>query len=179
MKSFNYYPALILKYFNLIQSSVPPKFIKKPEDKIASESQDLEFECEIYGKPEPKITWLKNGERITLSAYWQIVNGYMFRKSFFVFHRNSVKLRFNKLFLNSQYFHFRYNLRINGLLPIDAGIFQCMGVNPAGSVQASARLTINQPSEFHEMKYRNLFSNAYTFPFVNFFKDLLMFFKYC
>ncbi|XP_012064282.1 PREDICTED: neogenin [Atta cephalotes] len=92
---------------------VPPKFIKKPEDKIASESQDLEFECEIYGKPEPKITWLKNGERITLSAYWQIVNG--------------------------------YNLRINGLLPIDAGIFQCMGVNPAGSVQASARLTINQP----------------------------------
>ncbi|XP_011643134.1 neogenin isoform X5 [Pogonomyrmex barbatus] len=94
---------------------VPPKFIKKPEDKVASESQDLEFECEIYGKPEPKITWLKNGERITLSAYWQIVNG--------------------------------YNLRINGLLPIDAGIFQCTGSNPAGSVQASARLTINQPND--------------------------------
>ncbi|XP_011334024.1 neogenin isoform X6 [Ooceraea biroi] len=94
---------------------VPPKFIKKPEDKVASENQDLEFECEIYGKPEPKITWLKNGERITLSAYWQIVNG--------------------------------YNLRINGLLPIDAGIFQCIGVNPAGSVQASARLTINQPND--------------------------------
>lgn len=48
-------------------------------------------------------------------------------------------------------FVFRYNLRINGLLPIDAGIFQCMGVNPAGSVQASARLTINQPSEFRKL----------------------------
>ncbi|KAH0951900.1 hypothetical protein HN011_002148 [Eciton burchellii] len=94
---------------------VPPKFIKKPEDKMASENQDLEFECEIYGKPEPKITWLKNGERITLSAYWQIVNG--------------------------------YNLRINGLLRIDAGIFQCIGMNPAGSVQASARLTISQPKK--------------------------------
>jgi len=47
---------------------------------VASESQDLEFECEIYGKPEPKITWLKNGERITLSTYWQIVNGCVFRK---------------------------------------------------------------------------------------------------
>ncbi|XP_011252617.1 neogenin isoform X4 [Camponotus floridanus] len=94
---------------------VPPKFVKKPEDKVASENQDLEFECEIYGKPEPKITWLKNGERITLSAYWQIING--------------------------------YNLRINGLLPIDAGIFQCIGVNPAGSIQASARLTINQPND--------------------------------
>ncbi|XP_019699921.2 neogenin isoform X6 [Harpegnathos saltator] len=94
---------------------VPPSFTKKPEDKVASENQDLEFECEIYGKPEPKITWLKNGERITLSAYWQIVNG--------------------------------NNLRINGLLPIDAGIFQCIGVNPAGSVQASARLMINQPND--------------------------------
>ncbi|XP_043678151.1 neogenin isoform X6 [Vespula pensylvanica] len=94
---------------------VPPKFIKKPEDKVASESQDLEFECEIYGKPEPKVTWLKNGERITVNEYWQIING--------------------------------NNLRINGLLAIDAGIFQCIGINPAGSVQASARLTINQPND--------------------------------
>ncbi|XP_012139642.1 neogenin protein frazzled isoform X2 [Megachile rotundata] len=94
---------------------VPPRFIKRPEDKVASENQDLEFECEIYGKPEPKVTWLKNGERITLNAYWQIVNG--------------------------------YNLRINGLLPIDAGIFQCIGTNSAGSVKAAARLTISQPKK--------------------------------
>ncbi|XP_031832746.1 neogenin protein frazzled isoform X8 [Nomia melanderi] len=93
---------------------VPPRFIKKPEDKVASESHDLEFECEIYGKPEPKISWLKNGERITFNAYWQIINGY---------------------------------LRINGLLAIDAGIFQCIGTNSAGSVQAAARLTISQPND--------------------------------
>jgi len=75
---------MILKYNASIEFLVPPKFIKKPEDKIASESQDLEFECEIYGKPEPKITWLKNGERITLSAYWQIVNGCVFRRFYVV-----------------------------------------------------------------------------------------------
>lgn len=95
---------------------VPPRFTKRPKDKVANEHQDLEFECEIYGKPEPKITWFKNGEKITLSEYWQLVNG--------------------------------YNLKINGLLAIDAGIFQCIGVNPAGSVQACARLTFNQPSKF-------------------------------
>lgn len=50
--------------------------VKKPEDKVASESQDLEFECEIYGKPKPKITWLKNGEKIKENEYWQIVNGW-------------------------------------------------------------------------------------------------------
>ncbi|XP_023247522.1 neogenin [Copidosoma floridanum] len=92
---------------------VPPRFVKRPQDREASERQDLEFECEIYGKPPPTVHWLKNGERIKLSTYWQLTNG--------------------------------YNLRINGLLSIDAGIFQCMGTNPAGSVQASARLAIHQP----------------------------------
>ncbi|XP_054015802.1 neogenin isoform X5 [Hylaeus anthracinus] len=99
---------------------VPPRFIKMPEDKVASEHQDLEFECEIYGKPEPKITWLKNGERITFSEYWQIINGSY--------------------------------LRINGLLAIDAGIFQCIGTNSAGSIQAAARLTINQPSDTYSLE---------------------------
>ncbi|XP_011301477.1 neogenin isoform X2 [Fopius arisanus] len=94
---------------------VPPRFVKRPEDKVANKNQDLEFECEIYGKPEPRVTWLKNGEIITLSEYWQIVNS--------------------------------NNLRINGLLAIDAGIFQCVGVNPAGSIQAAARLTINMPKK--------------------------------
>lgn len=51
---------------------------------MASENQDLEFECEIYGKPEPKITWLKNGERITLSAYWQIINGCVYIGNVFI-----------------------------------------------------------------------------------------------
>lgn len=68
----------LMLYHCFITYIVPPRFIRKPEDKVASENQDLEFECEIYGKPEPKITWLKNGERITLSAYWQIVNGYVY-----------------------------------------------------------------------------------------------------
>ncbi|XP_044590608.1 neogenin isoform X1 [Cotesia glomerata] len=100
---------------------VPPRFIKRPEDKVASENQDLEFECDIYGKPEPKVTWLKNGEKITLSEYWQLVNN--------------------------------NNLRINGLLPIDAGIFQCIGTNPAGSIQTFARLVIiHKPKKSHLAK---------------------------
>lgn len=35
-----------------------------------------------------------------------------------------------------------HNLRILGLISSDAGMFQCIGSNPAGSVQASARLQI-------------------------------------
>ena len=35
-----------------------------------------------------------------------------------------------------------HNLRILGLISSDAGMFQCIGTNTAGSVQASARLEI-------------------------------------
>uniref|UniRef100_A0A336LNC3 CSON008464 protein n=1 Tax=Culicoides sonorensis TaxID=179676 RepID=A0A336LNC3_CULSO len=35
-----------------------------------------------------------------------------------------------------------HNLRILGLISSDAGMFQCVGTNPAGSIQASARLRI-------------------------------------
>lgn len=77
------------KISRLTRFPVPPKFVKKPEDKVASERQDLEFECEIYGKPEPKIAWFKNGERITLSEYWQIVNGYVYLKETCTFCKTS------------------------------------------------------------------------------------------
>ncbi|XP_046809643.1 neogenin isoform X1 [Lucilia cuprina] len=40
-----------------------------------------------------------------------------------------------------------HNLRILGLLQSDAGMFQCVGTNPAGSVQAAARLRIVQPGK--------------------------------
>ena len=38
-----------------------------------------------------------------------------------------------------------HNLRILGLLPTDSGMFQCVGSNPAGTVQAAARLQIVTP----------------------------------
>ncbi|XP_070066133.1 neogenin isoform X5 [Drosophila virilis] len=40
-----------------------------------------------------------------------------------------------------------HNLRIRGLLYSDAGMFQCVGTNPAGSVQASARLRVVPPGD--------------------------------
>ncbi|XP_037927061.1 neogenin isoform X2 [Hermetia illucens] len=44
-----------------------------------------------------------------------------------------------------------HNLRILGLLNSDAGMFQCVGSNPAGSVQASARLKIIEPDQHHKL----------------------------
>ncbi|KAJ6643801.1 Neogenin [Pseudolycoriella hygida] len=45
-----------------------------------------------------------------------------------------------------------HNLRILGLINSDAGMFQCVGSNPAGSVQAAARLHIIEPDGTKGMK---------------------------
>lgn len=55
---------------------MPPKFLKKPSDKIELINKDVELECSVYGKPEPKVQWLKNGEVITPNEYYQLINGH-------------------------------------------------------------------------------------------------------
>lgn len=62
-----------------LEVQVPPRFIEQPENKYAYEKEDIEFKCEIYGKPQPTVQWLKNGEIITQTEYFQIINGYNLR----------------------------------------------------------------------------------------------------
>ncbi|XP_076322719.1 neogenin-like isoform X3 [Tachypleus tridentatus] len=100
-----------------VEVQVPPKFVKKPHNRYAYEKEDIEFECEIYGKPEATVQWIKNGELIIQSEYFQIVNG--------------------------------YNLRILGLVRSDQGMYQCVGRNPAGNIQASVQLIILDPNSPH------------------------------
>jgi neogenin len=98
---------------------VPPRFLKRPSDRFALEKEDVEFECAVYGKPEPHVHWVKNGDIISQNDYLQVVNG--------------------------------YNLRILGLMEMDAGVFQCVSSNAAGNIQAAARLTIVQPGDIFSL----------------------------
>ncbi|GBL86951.1 Neogenin [Araneus ventricosus] len=62
-----------------LEIQVPPRFVKKPKTVHAYEKEDVELECEVYGKPEPKVHWLKNGDAIIQSEYFKLVNGYNLR----------------------------------------------------------------------------------------------------
>ncbi|XP_015927066.1 neogenin isoform X5 [Parasteatoda tepidariorum] len=59
-----------------LEIQVPPRFTKKPKTVYAYEKEDVELECEVYGKPEPQVHWLKNGDVIVQSEYFKLVNGY-------------------------------------------------------------------------------------------------------
>ncbi|UYV61776.1 NEO1, partial [Cordylochernes scorpioides] len=58
----------------VVTVQVPPQFLKKPDNKIAIERDDLEFECMVHGKPFPDLRWYKNGDLLFAGDYFQISN---------------------------------------------------------------------------------------------------------
>ncbi|XP_037548460.1 netrin receptor DCC [Nematolebias whitei] len=54
---------------------VPPQFLNYPTNTHAYESTDIELECAVTGNPPPTVRWMKNGEEVIPSDYFQMVDG--------------------------------------------------------------------------------------------------------
>lgn len=59
--------------FSLLDSAVPPQFVKRPTNIYAHESMDIVFECEVSGSPAPTVKWVKNGDAVIPSDYFKII----------------------------------------------------------------------------------------------------------
>uniref|UniRef100_A0AAR2IV03 DCC netrin 1 receptor n=1 Tax=Pygocentrus nattereri TaxID=42514 RepID=A0AAR2IV03_PYGNA len=72
-------PAVIWRKagYTLDRSPVhlPPQFLNYPSNTYAYESTDIEMECAVTGNPQPSVHWVKNGEVVIPSDYFQIVEG--------------------------------------------------------------------------------------------------------
>ncbi|KAM3720689.1 Netrin receptor [Dirofilaria immitis] len=55
-----------------VQVKVAPEIISEPNNIVAQETTDVEFNCEASGEPGPAISWYKNGEAIITSEYFVI-----------------------------------------------------------------------------------------------------------
>ncbi|PVD36565.1 hypothetical protein C0Q70_03550 [Pomacea canaliculata] len=54
---------------------VPPYFVKKPGNVFAYTHSDATLECEVAGFPTPQVSWLKDGEHLYPSDYFQLISG--------------------------------------------------------------------------------------------------------
>ena len=45
---------------------------QKPRNLFAHENADVEFECDVYGVPTPTIKWMKDGDPLIPSDYFQV-----------------------------------------------------------------------------------------------------------
>ncbi|ELU03642.1 hypothetical protein CAPTEDRAFT_17814, partial [Capitella teleta] len=54
---------------------VPPRFLARPKNLAAQVNMDAELECDVAGVPKPTITWMKNGDVVISSDYFQIIEG--------------------------------------------------------------------------------------------------------
>ncbi|KAJ8301648.1 hypothetical protein KUTeg_020635 [Tegillarca granosa] len=60
-------------YLNVLEEA--PQFLEAPHDKKTYEGQSVNMTCRTSGKPDPTITWYRDGDQITGGRYKTLPNG--------------------------------------------------------------------------------------------------------
>ncbi|XP_053186731.1 receptor-type tyrosine-protein phosphatase F-like [Scomber japonicus] len=97
-----------------------PSFVKSPEDQTGFSGGVASFVCQAAGEPKPRITWMKNGEKVS-SQHFEVIE----------FDDGSGSV-----------------LRIEPLrTDRDGAIYECTATNSAGEISTSAKLTVLEENQ--------------------------------
>ena len=58
-----------------LRVNLAPSLVTAPADNLSYEKDDILFDCQVSGRPEPEVKWYKNGDLIIQSEYFQLVRG--------------------------------------------------------------------------------------------------------
>ncbi|GLH07319.1 LOW QUALITY PROTEIN: Titin [Gryllus bimaculatus] len=106
--------------------AVPPQIVQKPRNSKLSEGSVATFEARLTANPRPRLTWFKNGQRITSTQKYQTS------------------------FSNQQ-----ATLKVQNLSCTDSGHYTLLAENPQGCVVSSAYLAV-EPSSVQDGLYGNI-----------------------
>ncbi|XP_077981464.1 receptor-type tyrosine-protein phosphatase delta-like [Glandiceps talaboti] len=67
-KLYQYFIALVLVLVTFVDAEAPG-FTRQLESKVGVAGGVISFICEVSGDPQPDITWLKNGKRVSSQRY--------------------------------------------------------------------------------------------------------------
>lgn len=81
---FSQFDLFFLIPFSRLDPTVPPRFVKRPDNIYAYESMDIVFECEVSGSPAPTVKWVKNGDAVIPSDYFKIIVSLPFHLFFYL-----------------------------------------------------------------------------------------------
>ena len=117
------------------EAFIPPEFSRLSEDVLfdVDEDDDVTFSTLVKGKPEPKITWFKDGVRL----------------------RGDARFKSEK---NGD----EHSLTITRASALDSGKYKCAGTSPAGTSSIEFELEVkgkNETSSDYDFKY-NIFYNV-------------------
>ncbi|XP_040070908.3 protogenin [Ixodes scapularis] len=136
----------------------PPSFTADLASLVSPAARTVRFECDTQGFPAPEVRWFKDGKPLIINGRIKVLHS-----------EDNKYLPEDRRHVTEEADHHRrkppnHMLVISHLVRRDAGFYQCVASNPAGTSTLAARLQVNAsgdaPSPPSDLTARTLSSTS-------------------
>lgn len=113
------------------EAEFPPQFTMRLRDRRVQFSYPVRLTCQVFGNPQPKITWKKDGQTLCDNGTTKTILPAGSNRNLIV----------HCSLWSEDHFH---TLEVNNARSEDAGLYSIVAENPLGSVSCSCTLIVDQ-----------------------------------